>query len=852
MKKYFLFACVAAALVSCSSDDFFGETGGLTPQENEGAILFQSVKKRAQRATHEGADAAALLNNTFYVSGVKGTKSIDGEMVFDNYTVKYEANTANTTESNTANWEYVGVDANAHATTNGITQQTIKYWDYSKAQYDFIAYAAAEGITLDFNDASALPTDANHLAVSPIVPAAGALEKTTGAYKVAGTAADLSKFYISDLETVYKAEFNNTVQLTFRSLGTKVRIALYETVPGYSVKDVKFYTAANTDLAGTADDEVATLFTTTANQIFTKGTYTVYYPSVNGAGDSHAFIPAVGTDLTGLYTDAACTTAASGTADGFTTYYVKDNGADTNNNQAHLEFTADGTQETKVGFGTLTYVAPENGESGDSYLGRTSNTASFATGTGADENNYYNFIPNEAGTTLNLRVDYTLESIDGSKEEIVVRGATAQVPVNYTQWKAGYAYTYLFKITDKTNGHTGAYNPLDPEHDYGTADPVGLYPITFDAVVVNDEEDNTQETITTVAKPSITTYQKNSKVVSYNEYDIAAAEPIYVDVVNYTPGTLADGAVVEIGGIGINADGYAQVYELSKATGSKATLTEACVIDALNIQEVSKASTTATITGRNGLELKVIDPVAEITTAIPYADGNTINMTVGNAVKFTPATGKTYAFVYAEKASTTTAEAAKTYQATKVAANASVKDLYKGTYTAGPASDVQKGVKYFKTSTVANHTYEPATPYLGTGVSKMYVLEDGKYVLATGYAKTGTTYYTTSDNGLSYHAVRQLTYAQFLAATDVYSDAACTGTPKVADVVPGTTAWYWKDGSTILPVVVEPQQASAFFVVDEDTKVKCADTELATDGIIYYDLYNKYNGQYAVKVIKVQ
>lgn len=813
MKKSFYLAAAAITLASCANEDYFGEEQVL-PQAESTPVSFSSFSKKTTRAGEfTGSEAAAKLNNTFYVSGVKGATTMGDVNVFDNYTVTYTDNTANTTASNTKNWEYVAVTPNTHATNNGITQQAIKYWDYSKAQYDFIAYAAGEGITLDFDDTPTMPTVAGHLAVTEINPAtAVSADGTTGAYKVAGTATDLAKFYISDLKTIKKADYNHEVALVFRSLGTKVRLGIYETVPGYSVKDVKFYTAAANDLAGDATDNSATIFTTTANQIYTKGTYTVYYPTVNDP-------------------------------------------ANTDNNQAHIKFVADAGQETKVGFGELAYTYRESGEgSADAvYLGRTSNSVSFA---GDEATNYYfDYIPNEAGTTLNLRVDYTLESIDGTKEEIVVRGATAQVPVNYTQWKAGYAYTYIFKISDKTNGHTGAYNPLDPNFDYGDADPVGLYPITFDAIVVNEEEDNTQETITTIAKPSITTYQKDSKVVSNNEYDeVSPAEAIYVDVVDYS-GTAADAinsaAVVEIAGIGIDADKKAQVYELTKTASSTATLTEACVIDALNIQEVSKAGT-ADITGRNGLELTAIDPAAEITTAIPYADGNTINMTVGNAVKFAPATGTTYAFVYATKANTVAAADAANYEATPVAADASVKDLYKGTYAAG-SGDAQKGVKYFQAGPDAEHPVVPATPYIGTGVSKMYVeVSAGIYELATGFAKTGTTYYTTKDNGQTYVNVKQMTYAAFLAATDVYSDAACT-VAKAADVAPGTTAWYWKDDSdNVFPVVVEPQQVNTLLVVDETTKVKCADGELATDGVIYYDLYNKFNGEYAVKVIKVQ
>ena len=67
------------------------------------------------------------------------------------------------------------------------------------------------------------------------------------------------------------------------------------------------------------------------------------------------------------------------------------------------------------------------------------------------------------------------------------------IPAVYTRWKPGYAYTYLFKITDQTNGHTGVYDPTKPDDDPVNSDPAGLYPISFDAVVVDTENVVTKE-----------------------------------------------------------------------------------------------------------------------------------------------------------------------------------------------------------------------------------------------------------------------------------------------------------------------------------------------------------------------
>ena len=494
-KNLFLAAFATIALAACNGD--FAEEPPVviapSSEAQEIPIVFSSSSKGATRTEFIGAEAAEMLGKKFVVSGYKGEKTATvGGIVYDNFLVEWSENTAHTTESNTSNWEYVGIEPIAHARANGVTQQAVKFWDYTQPQYDFIAWSTGKKTAIY----SGAPTDGKVL-VSAITPAT-ATGATGVAYTFEGKAKDLVDCYIADLVTVKKdgtgkGAYGEPVTLTFRSLGTKVRIGLYETVPGYSVRDVEFYSAAASDDASAATPR---LFTTDVNQIYLEGVYTVFYPTV-------------------------------------------DDPANTDNNQAHIKFTGTGDKSKIVAFSQLNYGAPEDAEktSGNVFLGRTSNTASMA---GEAEGNYYTqYMPNESGSNLNLRVNYTLESIDGTGEIIKVKGATAQVPSIYTQWKAGYAYTYLFKISDKTNGHTGPYDPLHPDDTSYNPDPAGLYPITFDAVVVNEEEDATQETITLVSTPSITTYQKGSKVVNNDEY-LAATGPIFVTVNDGTSASTPD------------------------------------------------------------------------------------------------------------------------------------------------------------------------------------------------------------------------------------------------------------------------------------------------------------------------
>lgn len=810
MKKiYFILTAAAGLLLTgCASDDLVALENDVPVVEETGApIVFGSLKKGMTRADVIGSEAADLLGNKFVVTGYKGSqtafKTTDPKSikVFDNYVVEYKENTANTTESNTTNWEYVGKDRIKHAIDNGITSQTIKYWDYSQPQYDFIAWSTGKKEAIFEGTPSA-----GKVLVSAITP-----ETATGtgtdkvAYTFTGTAADLSACYIADLVTVKKAKYgDDPVTFRFRQLGTKVRIALYETVPGYSVKNVQFYSAAASDDASAAGGR---LFTTTANTIFTSGKYTVTFPTVDNTGSD-------------------------------------------DNNQAHVTFDDGATdQSTIVNYGALNYTIAEEGEKtkGKVFLGRSSSTASFA---GDEASNYYTiFLPNETGTNLNLRVNYTLESIDGGGEEINVKGATAQVPSIYTQWKPGFAYTYIFKISDKTNGYTGVYDPTQPDNTTVNSEPAGLYPITFDAVVVNAEDnDATQETITLVSTPSITTYQKGSTVVNNNEY-LASDGDIFVTVNDgdaaSTP-DLANGKLQTL-------TGKAALYTIP------AGKTEAEVVDALQMRDDDAGD--FTIKGRSGLGLKTAP--STLTNSVEFgADGNAISVGADQALRFTPTapaspeTVTTYAFVYTKKAATSNTDM---YQPVTKAVSDAVKGFYRYALVAAPAGDMQKGVKYFP---AIDASAGMITPFIGQGVGNLYTLsgtgtttDPYVYTIESGYAVTGTTYYYTTDNGKTYKAAHNVTYATDMLS-GLYEEDTTPGTYKATTdtgLPLPDKAYYYFDGSDYVYCVFLPQQTTGFFVIDEAAaKVACDDTDKAVDGMTYFDKYVKNDGVYYVKVIKVQ
>lgn len=579
MKKVYLIlaAAVGMTITSCTNNEYIGDVANTIQQVNDGSIRFSGSTGRMTRADHVSADAASLLNNKFYVVAFNGDPATSMSQTFDNYLVEWTANTAGKTASNTSDWEYVGKTAPDWSGIHGNTQ-TIKYWDYSNDQYDFIAWSPGTATAVN-----STPTAGQ---VQITAPTAGSYAPS---YTLTGLRADLAKCYIADLVTAYKADmtpiqpkFQEEVKFSFRNLGCKVRVALYETIPGYSVKDVKFYVDASSTPIGSATLTNAYLFTSgtlPADKFFTEGTYTVSFPtkgSVNISANDY--------------------------------------------NKAHVAF-APTTSDTKEDFGGLDLVGPETGghEYDDEiYLGRTLPTASYA---GTPGDNYYKtMLPNESGTVLMLRVDYTLVPTDGANETITVHGAKAYVPAIYAQWRPNYAYTYVFKISDNTNGWTSL----------NTADPAGLFPITFDAIVV-DADEFKQSTITTVATPSITTYQKghnpaiDGSIIGIDEYDKDKGD-IYIQVMNGS--TLASN---------LNTGEISKLYTLS----GLANPTEADVMDALNINIAPSG-----ITGRNGLTLtEETTTFTNSVTEIPGVNDNIITVSEGTAAKFTPAAG-TYAYVY--------------------------------------------------------------------------------------------------------------------------------------------------------------------------------------------------------------
>ncbi len=555
-------AVMGVALTGCS-DDTVENLGTQTVQEKPTAIMFSNVANAVSRATHE--QSAALLNNSIVFYGNKTTSKGATNTIFDNYCLKYTANSAGKTETNVKDWEYVGLTSLKSAV------QDVKYWDYTSTNYKFIAAAGlASGESI---------TNIDNIKIN--VQSASAIDS----------------IYVSDRITVAPAQYNKTVQFQFRRLGARMRIGFYETVPGYAIKNLIFYYVGAQ--SGSSNLGVGGAFPQ-------SGKYNVTYDAANNAT-------------------------------------VKFNGGSNVMAWSSQFGTLDYTYaESKVSGEGKEYIDADGkltGTKTNSFLSSTSAQPTYAKGTytidgvANTKSDYKPILPNENNTLkMQLRVDYTLVALDGSGDEIKVRDAYVSVPVEYLKWKPNYSYTYIFKISDKSNGYTAKNddgskidpdtggrlpdpdngggdtdptvdpetgevippyvpdpsnpdawipdpdNPDDPDkkipnpdvplvpnpaypdnkgdkapdgdqHDPSNPvpspkdpenpdkpdpdDPAGLYPITFDAVVV-DTEEHKQETITSVTTPSITTYSPSSNVTVNGEYQVGKAITLSIQD-NMTP-----------------------------------------------------------------------------------------------------------------------------------------------------------------------------------------------------------------------------------------------------------------------------------------------------------------------------
>lgn len=490
-----------------------------------------------------------MLDGQFKIYGVKKMSETQFVTVFKDYSVWNAA--ANTTTSNTNGWEYVGAKGATNLGTGNISldkDQTIKFWDYSASEYRFVAGSPISAFTYNVP----VTDESKEIKSATIKGLAGHINANE-----AGQAITTNPVYIADPIVVKKTEYQEPVQFSFKRQQAMVRVGLYETIPGYSITEINFYEAGGSK----AKDG--------NNIILTSGTENYFV----GGSDVKGTITYDWTGATPSYT-----------------------------------YTYDDTNLTKRQnwyAGKLSTLATTSAGKKIDLEDGTKMELLWGTDKDMSTNGYFTVIPTPSATKaapILIKCDYTLTSDDDSGETIKVTGATAAIPAAFSKWEANTMYTYIFKISQNTNGYTGD----DPTK-------AGLYPITFDALV-KKSTDAMQGTVTTISTPSITTYQDGS--VSETSVEYKTGKDIYATAANdngeeYTLTT--NGTAV----------GNVQVYKLSKERNEAE----------LQVSEVVKAEITND---------------TKITTTVPTTETTVGNVTLAanKYLSFTPDAAGFYAIQY--------------------------------------------------------------------------------------------------------------------------------------------------------------------------------------------------------------
>lgn len=566
MNKYLIIAASALVLAGCSSDDFLGDGSG--NGQNNAAIQFGGGTTKTHRAMSTGVYKIENLKaNGFWVYGTKHSAAEDNtatkdQAVYTNYYLNYKDGTANNTQSNTAGWEYVSVDNSNYRdnVTPNVTQaQTIKYWDYSATAYTFYA-------------ATANPADVQEgkVTINKITEDAAGSVYTKGYEVTLKDGASWDELYFADRKVISKtmAEhgkhdvYGGEVNFTFRNALTKVRVAMYETIPGYSVTIDKFY-----------------------------------YTNAEGKDQTTA--------ETGKFKADASNTPLETSKEGVTykvVYYDETEASGQLVNQPKMLPNATGKGAKK----TVLELGDGNNLKAGTKLSEIITTPTYDT----EKGKYTLFMPQADNyKTLSLKVDYTLTSLDGSDEKIQVTGATAVIPAKYLCWRPNYAYTYLFKISDNTNGSTG-----------GKDDPAGLYPITFDASVVETETGNV-EYISAMGTATITTFAVKGNLYQHGKADYENGSDLYATVVDKDKKTVTLAAT------------NTKVYKLTDTGAAATNLSEALVANWVD-------------NGKTNYYTVVATDNNSFVSSVPTEDGKTISLDPATALKIANVEAGKYVIEY--------------------------------------------------------------------------------------------------------------------------------------------------------------------------------------------------------------
>ena len=620
MKKNLFYVVVAIGmLASCAESEYLGDQQLGKANENE-VINFNMSTPAVTRAV--GSEAATALGNRFVVWG--------------------EKNETDGTAATAANIVFQNYKVEYTASSAYQTTSNTKDWEYvgltpyTDAQVSpaitgtqSIKYWDFSASSYTFTAVSALDADITDGKVVITKNTSGTTVYDKG-YEIAiKEGASVDNIFVADRNQPTKGEFTDrtasnqyggNVTMSFRNFMSKIRFGIYETIPGYKVKITKAY----------------------------------YYGSYSSTsfGVSGKFL----------------------TAGDKTTFTVSYEGSGSNENRVKATVKDGVTPNSQTYFVTPASPIMSVSEIGTEVTSPTYNKAEGA---------YTTILPFSGNdTNIKVKLDFTLTSED-TGETIEVSEATAEIPAVYCQWLPNYAYTYILKLNDNTNGQIGGVT--------------GLYPITFDAIQITDATGNA-EFITTISEPSITTFGVKSGAYSVGKSEYETGTDIYATIVK-------NNAVVD------PTDNY-KVYTVT-AGATEAQVAEAVAEAA--IRGVTPAVSCTEYTTN-----------VSVVTEVPSEDGST--KTVTGAIKMENPAAATYAVAYKVSDGSASGET-EAYDVTKTYYSTSA-DTTTGFYQVVTVNseDLDNGA-WKNDDAKAKYTTTPTQP--------VYVYKVIKVVAATGGGSGG-------------------------------------------------------------------------------------------------------------------
>jgi hypothetical protein len=523
MKKVYLFAIAAAALVGCSSNDLVDGPGANGPGTGNGGqtpIEFNVQKQNITRAAN--LEDVNHYNFGVWAWKVNGSNGLPDAEVMNNYLVGWSNGTnkgydksgattwqvaTSSTSDHMSPWFYEGLgtaeytyegDAGFYKKTasgymSNNANQYLRYWDLAYANTNFYCYAPYNK-NVTFDKTTNIMT----------FPLNGAIrdgyDNPQNTAEYGNYDRSLSEFMYAGVQTTNSNKSDVTVP--FKHMGAQLFIRFYEDVPGYKVEII--------DL----DDDYGKLAEGISSSYATKG---IQAQPAKKDGNTYT--------KDSYYTTSGATLNYTAATEEETTYGI------TKPKYAPIWSKEGETSSTKVQTPLMFQIPQKNFTSPTNATATPEhNLVDYPSETesrwrviqelstsGTQKYSYSPTIyypvaqPTDSETGFTFHISYRLIAED-NKEVITVHNATVHVPYKgeiistdekwdgatktdnalITVWQPNVKYTYTFKITKNSTGTTNPGGNIDPT-DPTPSVTKSLYPIVFDSATIDDYTTNFSE-----------------------------------------------------------------------------------------------------------------------------------------------------------------------------------------------------------------------------------------------------------------------------------------------------------------------------------------------------------------------